>query len=122
MNDCALTQEMISRVLDDDLSADERAALAKHLESCESCRTLYEAFAAVSASLGEIQRLSASITITTGYIITISALSIAVVKPIRLFQCVVPSVLGMISANMRIRIVVIAEMRPNHSDPNTIVA
>ena len=53
MNDCALMQEMISRVLDDDLSADERAALAKHLESCESCRTLYEAFAAVSASLGE---------------------------------------------------------------------
>lgn len=53
MNDCALMQERISRMLDDDLSADERAALAKHLESCESCRTLYEAFAAVSASLGE---------------------------------------------------------------------
>ena len=53
MNDCALMQEMISRMLDDDLNADERAALAKHLESCESCRTLYEAFAAVSASLGE---------------------------------------------------------------------
>lgn len=53
MNDCALMQEMISRMLDDDLNADERAALAKHLESCESCRTLYEAFAAVSASFGE---------------------------------------------------------------------
>lgn len=53
MENCALMQELISRMLDGDLNADEQAALAKHLESCEDCRKVYEAFAAVSAALGE---------------------------------------------------------------------
>ena len=57
MEDCAYMQELISRMLDEDLNADEQAALAKHLESCPACRTMYEAFAAVSASLGgELER------------------------------------------------------------------
>lgn len=52
MESCALMQEMMSRMLDDDLNADERAALAKHLESCDACKAMYEAFAAVSDALG----------------------------------------------------------------------
>ena len=52
MEDCAYMQELISRMLDEDLNADEQAALAKHLESCPACRTMVEAFTAVSASLG----------------------------------------------------------------------
>ena len=55
MNDCASMQELISRLLDEDLNAEEQAALAKHLESCPACRTMYEAFTAVSASLSELE-------------------------------------------------------------------
>ena len=46
-------QELISRMLDEELSAEEQAALAKHLESCPECRAMYEAFAAVSGALHE---------------------------------------------------------------------
>lgn len=52
MERCACMQELISRMLDEDLNADERAALAEHLESCGECRAMYEAFTAVSAALG----------------------------------------------------------------------
>ena len=52
MERCACMQELISRMLDEDLNADEQAALAEHLESCGECRAMYEAFAAVSAALG----------------------------------------------------------------------
>ena len=51
MGECEYWQALISRMLDGDLSAEEEAALAKHLEGCEECRTLYGAFAAVSGAL-----------------------------------------------------------------------
>ena len=49
MGECEYWQALISRMLDGDLSAEEEAALAKHLEGYEECRTLYGAFAAVSS-------------------------------------------------------------------------
>lgn len=51
MENCALMQEMISRMLDEELSAGEQAALAEHLAICPECRALYQAFAAVSGTL-----------------------------------------------------------------------
>lgn len=53
MQDCAYMQELISRMIDGELDADEQAVLAKHLEDCPACRTMYDAFNAVSAALGE---------------------------------------------------------------------
>ena len=52
MEDCARMQELISRMLDEQLDRDEQAALAKHLESCPACRSVYTAFSAVSEALG----------------------------------------------------------------------
>lgn len=51
MEQCAHMQEWISRMLDEELSAEEQAALAKHLKECPECRNVYEAFAAVSDAL-----------------------------------------------------------------------
>ena len=51
MGECEYWQGLISRMLDEDLSAEEEAALAKHLEGCEECRALHGAFAAVSGAL-----------------------------------------------------------------------
>ena len=44
------------------------------------------------------------------------------VKPVRDFQCEVPMVLGIISENTRISMVVNALTSPNHWEPNRIVA
>lgn len=55
MEQCAAMQELISRLLDGDLDAAERAALAEHLAVCPECQALYEAFSAVSGALREQQ-------------------------------------------------------------------
>jgi hypothetical protein len=51
MENCAFMQEMISRMLDEELNPEEQAALAEHLAVCPECRTMYQAFAAVSDTL-----------------------------------------------------------------------
>ena len=53
MQNCDKIQELISCLLDGELSSEERADVAKHLESCEECRNIYESFAAVSECLRE---------------------------------------------------------------------
>ena len=53
MDNCTQMQELISRMLDEELSRDEREALRRHLEDCPDCRTMYEAFSAVSGELRE---------------------------------------------------------------------
>ena len=55
MEQCAAMQELISRLLDEDLNAAERAALAEHLAVCPECQALYEAFSAFSGALQEQQ-------------------------------------------------------------------
>ena len=51
MENCSEMQELISRLLDEDLSGGERSALMEHLEGCPTCRAMYEAFSALSDSL-----------------------------------------------------------------------
>ncbi len=55
MNDCEYYQELISRLLDEDLTTEEDAALKSHLESCAQCRLTFEAFSAVSRLVGEAE-------------------------------------------------------------------
>lgn len=50
MDNCAKYQEMISALLDDELSPAEREALHAHMGSCPDCRRMYDAFAAISGA------------------------------------------------------------------------
>lgn len=51
MSGCEYYQELISRMLDGDLSRDERAALAEHLGTCRECAAMYQAFSALSDTI-----------------------------------------------------------------------
>lgn len=48
MNTCDYYQELISRMLDDELSNKERSVLAEHLYMCDECAAMYSAFSMVS--------------------------------------------------------------------------
>ena len=48
MNSCKFYQELISSMADGELSAEEQAVLAPHLEHCPDCAALYEAFQSIS--------------------------------------------------------------------------
>lgn len=52
MTNCEQYQELISRMLDDDLSKAERGALAAHVKTCPDCAAVYVAFRSVSEHLG----------------------------------------------------------------------
>ncbi len=49
---CIEYQELISRVLDGDLSPAEQTELNRHLAVCSECRTLYQSFLALSEAVG----------------------------------------------------------------------
>ena len=51
MENCEAMQELLSRMLDEDLDAHEQRELAEHLKSCPDCRATYEAFSALSGAL-----------------------------------------------------------------------
>ena len=51
MEKCEAMQALISRMLDEDLDAAEQRELAEHLKTCPDCRTMYEAFSALSGAL-----------------------------------------------------------------------
>lgn len=53
MNGCQEYQELISRMLDEDLSKAERDALAEHIKRCPDCAAVYVAFRSLSESLSE---------------------------------------------------------------------
>lgn len=53
MSDCKSNQELISRLLDEELTESEKAALAEHLAGCRECSALYQAFSAVSGAIQE---------------------------------------------------------------------
>lgn len=53
MTNCDDYQELISRLLDGDLSKAERAELAEHVKSCPDCAAVYVAFRSLSEHLGE---------------------------------------------------------------------
>ena len=48
MSRCEEYQELISRLLDGDLTVRERVALEEHIRSCPDCAALYSAFSAIS--------------------------------------------------------------------------
>ena len=52
MKNCESYQEMISRMLDGDLSKEERAELAEHVKRCPDCAAVYVAFRSLSENLG----------------------------------------------------------------------
>ena len=53
MSQCENYQELISRMVDGDLSAREEADLARHIETCPDCAALFQAFSAISSQIGE---------------------------------------------------------------------
>ena len=52
MSPCENYQELISRMIDGELSARERDELTGHLETCPDCAALYSAFSALSERIG----------------------------------------------------------------------
>lgn len=55
MRDCDDYQVLISRMLDDDLNAGERADLARHVKTCPDCAAVYVAFRSLSENLGRME-------------------------------------------------------------------
>lgn len=53
MSGCEKYQELISRLIDDELDFEERSVLAEHLKSCRECTALYSLFSGLSDSLSE---------------------------------------------------------------------
>lgn len=51
MSDCSVYQELISRMVDDELSEPEREDLQRHMDGCEQCRSLWSVFSGVSEAL-----------------------------------------------------------------------
>ena len=52
MNQCELYQEIISRLVDGELSRNEYAALDAHMENCAECSAMYAVFASLSDIIG----------------------------------------------------------------------
>lgn len=57
MIDCEKCREMISCLLDGELSQAEQSLVREHIASCPECRSVYDAFSAVSAQLHEEEPL-----------------------------------------------------------------
>ena len=52
---CEEIREKISMMVDNELSDDDRALVTEHLAACPDCMQVYEAFAAVSACLNDLE-------------------------------------------------------------------
>lgn len=57
MIDCEKCREMISCLLDGELSEAEQSLVREHIAACPECRSVYDAFSAVSAQLHEEEPL-----------------------------------------------------------------
>lgn len=57
MSDCGKIQELISAMLDGEVSESEKAEIEKHVEGCPECRAMLDAFTAVSDSLNEPEEM-----------------------------------------------------------------
>ena len=53
MKDCAYYQELISRLIDREISPEEGEELAAHARECEECRAVYTAFVSLSDMLSD---------------------------------------------------------------------
>ena len=57
MKNCEYYEELIGAALDGEITAEEDKELRAHLESCEACRSFYEAMQAISGTddaLGDV--------------------------------------------------------------------
>lgn len=61
---CSEVQILISAMLDDELSEQDRALVMEHIASCPECRNVYEAFSSLSDSLGDLEEPPADFTET----------------------------------------------------------
>ena len=61
MRDCGEYQELISLMLDGELTEPQKTGLLRHLEQCEDCRRVYSAFKAISLSLSQEEEAPASL-------------------------------------------------------------
>ena len=52
MNNCEMYQELISRLVDGELSREEYAAVDTHMENCAECSAMYAVFASLSDIIG----------------------------------------------------------------------
>ncbi len=59
---CEDIQERLSMMLDEELSVDERALVMEHIAACPECMKVYEAFSAISASLGDLEDVPEGLT------------------------------------------------------------
>lgn len=57
MTDCEKCREMISCLLDGELSQAEQSFVREHIAACPECRSVYDAFSAVSVQLHEEEPL-----------------------------------------------------------------
>lgn len=57
MTDCEKCREMISCLLDGELSQAEQSLVREHIASCPECRSVYDAFSAVSEQMHEEEPL-----------------------------------------------------------------
>lgn len=57
MTDCEKCREMISCLIDGELSQAEQSFVRDHIAACPECRSVYDAFSAVSAQLHEEEPL-----------------------------------------------------------------
>ena len=53
MSECDRYLEMISQLVDGELPEPQKTELLAHLDGCANCRRVYDAFSAISLSLGE---------------------------------------------------------------------
>ena len=66
MKNCEYYQTLMSRLLDDDLTADARDELRSHIQTCPSCRSLFATFSQMTAALreGELEEPPAQLSQT----------------------------------------------------------
>ena len=53
MKDCAYYQELISRLIDREITPEEGEELAAHARECEKCRAVYTAFVSLSDTIAD---------------------------------------------------------------------
>ena len=64
MKNCEYYEELIGAALDGEITAEEDKELRAHLESCEACRSFYEAMQAISGTddaLGDVENFTANV-------------------------------------------------------------
>lgn len=53
MSDCARYRELISLLMDGELTAEQESSLRTHIETCAECKSVYKAFSGLSGAISE---------------------------------------------------------------------